>query len=208
MMKKPTEVSAKQDATAGRVECESDLLGAGFIQTPIVVLRDPDLSAGAKLVFGALLWYLWRGGTYPGQAEMGHEFGLSERSVRTYLGELQNRGYLAAKRHGLGQPNTYTILCPWERRTDRQNLPLKAAKSAAQGGKSRRSLLIDSDSKTHTRKPVDPEANRKTSRQALAAAELAKGKAPEEVVAALARMNTPQAEAEEIVAQAIGERGG
>jgi Helix-turn-helix domain len=201
-MRKPSPTPTKPDATAGRVECENDLLGAGFIQTPIVVLRDHDLSAGAKLVYGALLWYLWRGGTYPGQVEMAGEFGMSERSVRTYLGELQNRGYLTSKRHGLGQPNTYTILCPWDRRTDRQNLPVKAAKPAGQGGKSRRSILIDSDSKESISKPVDPKANRRTSRLAFAQAALAKGRTVEEVVAELVqKTKTPQDEAERIVAE-------
>lgn len=135
-----------EDKTVGRIECGNDLLAGGFVQTPIMVLRDKDLSAGAKLTYGALLWYLWRGGSYPGQAVMADEFGVSERSVRNYLGELANSGYLAVKRHGLGQPNTYTILCPWEQTPDRQNLPVKAANLAGQGGKSGRSL-IEQDSK-------------------------------------------------------------
>lgn len=130
----------------GQIIVASELLRKGFVQVPVAVLQDPDLSAGAKLAYGGLLWYAWRGHRYPGQAAMGAEFGMSERSVRTYLGELVNSGYLGVERQGQGFPNTYTVLCPWEQNPDRQNLPVKAAKSAGQGGKSRRSL-IEQDSK-------------------------------------------------------------
>lgn len=130
------------DATAGRIECANDLLSTGFVQVPILVLRDHDLSAGAKLVYGGLVWYLWRGGTYPGQVAMAEEFGIGERSVRRHLAELEAQGYLAVKRHGLGQANTYTILCPWEQNPDRPKWPVKAAKAAGQTGQNGRSILV------------------------------------------------------------------
>ena len=88
---------------------------------------------------------------------MAQEFGISERSVRTHLGELINQDYLSVIRHGLGQPNTYTILCPWEQTSDRQNMPVKAAKSAGQGGKSNRltTRRNDKDSLTKDEQPPD-----------------------------------------------------
>jgi len=137
------------DATAGKVRCDNDLLASGFVQTPIGVLRDHELTAGAKLVYGALLWYLWRGGDYPGQKALAGDFGLSERSVRNHLSELANRGYIAVERGGLGQPNAYEILTPWLAEPRRQNLPVRPAKSAAQTGKIGRSQERQ-DSKAHT----------------------------------------------------------
>lgn len=137
------------DATAGKVRCENDLLARGFVQVPVLVLQDHDLSAGAKLTYGALLWYLWRGGDYPGQVAMSEEFGMGERSVRRYLAELEDRGYLRHERPGLGQVNTYQILTPWAESPDRPNWPVRPAKSAGQDGQPGRSQERQ-DSKAHT----------------------------------------------------------
>jgi hypothetical protein len=145
-----------KDKTAGRIECASNLLAAGFVQTPVIILRDKDLSAGAKLIYGALLWYLWRGGAYPGQVEMAEEFGIGERSVRRYLSELEKCGYLTVKRHGLGQPNTYTLMCPWEANNpDRPIWPVKAANMAGQGGQYGRNSLLQ-EFKTHNQQQQAP----------------------------------------------------
>ncbi len=149
------------DATAGKVRCANDLLASGFVQTPIGVLRDHDLTAGAKLVYGALLWYLWRGGNYPGQKTLAGDFGLSERSVRNHLTELANRGYIAVERGGLGKPNTYEILTPWLSDPRRQNLPVRPAKSASQTGKIGRSIQ-EQDSKANTEQQQEPPATGKS----------------------------------------------
>jgi hypothetical protein len=165
-----------EDKTAGRVECQNEILTAGFVQTPIIMLRDQRLTAGAKLVYGGLLWYLWRGGAYPGQVVMAEEFGVGERSVRRYLSELKQHGYLTVKRHGLGQPNTYTLLCPWEQSPDRPIWPVKAASMADQGGQSGRSLEVR-DSTTHTEEqqqqqaPADPQGS--ANRTAVVASSMA-----------------------------------
>lgn len=145
------------DTTAGKVRCDNDLLATGFVQTPVLVLQDHDLSAGAKLTYGALLWYLWRGGDYPGQVALSEEFGMGERSVRRYLSELENRGYLRHERTGLGQVNTYHILTPWADDPHRPNWPLRPAKSAAQTGQICRSLE-QQDSKTNKSQQQQPPA--------------------------------------------------
>jgi len=121
---------SEEGETSGRVIVTDALLAAGFVQPPMVVLRDPDLSAGAKVAYGALLWYAWRGADYPGQTAVAEEFGMSERSIRTYLGELSNRGYVEVQRPGLGQPNTYVLLSPWDTGSRRHGLPVKAARIA------------------------------------------------------------------------------
>lgn len=93
----------------GKILVEDGLLSAGFVQLPILLARDPNLSAGAKLVYVALLWYHWRGQDYPGQHQLAEDFGFSERSCRTYLQELEREGYLESSRPGRGQPNTLTL---------------------------------------------------------------------------------------------------
>lgn len=93
----------------GQIIVDNELLASGFVQVPVVVMRDPDLSAGAKLAYGALLWYHWRGKGYPGQDAMGEDFGMGRRSVIRYMGELETKGYVVVTRPRLGKRNTYTL---------------------------------------------------------------------------------------------------
>ena len=80
-----------------------------FVQMPLVVVLDQQISAGAKVAYGLLLWYAWRGIGFPGQQAMGAHLGTTERSIRTYLRDLMDNDYLEVKQHGLGRPNTYII---------------------------------------------------------------------------------------------------
>lgn len=147
------------DKDAGRIIITDAILAAGFVQVPMLVLRDPDLSTGAKVAYGALLWYAWRGGDYPGQAAMAEQFGMSERSVRSYLSELEKCQYVDVQRPGLGKPNNYIVLSPWANNSRRQNLPVKAATPAGQGGKICRSQdVLDStnDIKYEYERPSTP----------------------------------------------------
>jgi hypothetical protein len=96
-------VASERDG--GRIEVEDGLLAAGFVQLPILLARDPNLTAGAKLVYVALLWYYWRGQDYPGQQQLAEDFGMSARSAWAYLKELERESYLESKRPGRGQPN-------------------------------------------------------------------------------------------------------
>ena len=93
------------EGDGGRIEVEDGLLSAGFVQLPVLLARDPNLSAGAKLVYVALLWYYWRGQDYPGQQQLAEDFGMSARSAWAYLKELERENYLESKRPGRGQSN-------------------------------------------------------------------------------------------------------
>ena len=205
MTRKPSKDDAEE---WGPGRFEDDWLGEGFVQIPRVVLFNATITAGAKALYGILCWYIWSEKRVPPQAQLARDLGGVVRTVSRHLAELEETGYIERVRRGLGRPNEYIVKSLARRRTkmsslDRHRSPIRVDTKVE-------SPLIGLDSPSKTRKPVDPEANRKMSRQALAAAELAKGKTPEEVVAALARVKTPQAEAERIVAeaQAMGERGG
>jgi hypothetical protein len=117
-----------KEKDGGRIEVEDGLLSAGFVQLPILLARDPNLSAGAKLVYVALLWYHWRGQDYPGQQQLAEDFGFSERSARTYLHELEGEGYLESQRPGRGEPNTL-ILRTLRPAAGGENRPLLTAPS-------------------------------------------------------------------------------
>lgn len=89
---------------------EDETLRAGFTQIPNAILRRPDVSAGAKLTYMALLSYAWQQGScFPGQDRLAEDTGAGKRSVVRYLQELQVAGLLVVKRRGLGRTNIYTL---------------------------------------------------------------------------------------------------
>ena len=97
---------------ASNITCDNAVLARGFIQIPVLVLQESDLSAGAKVVYAGLLWYLWRGLDYPGHEQAAVDWGMSERSVGTHLRELGKRGLVESRQPGLGKPNTYHLPDP------------------------------------------------------------------------------------------------
>src|SRR4051794_25449970 len=90
---------------------ENEMLRAGFAALPYLVLRDTKLSMGARLAYAVLLMYAWQSDAcFAGQGKMATDIGISERQLRDYLHELQDRGYIRIKRQGLNKPNLYYIL--------------------------------------------------------------------------------------------------
>src|SRR5271157_1350722 len=83
----------------------------GFTQLPRYVLQDKKLSFGARLTYAVLLSYAWQEDScFPGQERMSKDLGTTDRSVRTFLAELKDKGYIDWKQQGLGKPNIYYIL--------------------------------------------------------------------------------------------------
>ena len=102
---------------------EDQVLAEGFVQVPVVVVFDPDLTAGAKMMYGALLWYAWRFDGVPAQAVIAAQLGGGERTIRRHLADLEATGYIATERLGLGRPNQYVIKSLQNRAiSDRPNL--------------------------------------------------------------------------------------
>jgi hypothetical protein len=89
----------------------NESLKKGFTQIPNYILRDHKLSFGARLVYAVLLSYAWQEDScFPGQERIAEDLGTSDRSVRTYLSELKERGYIDWKQQGLNKTNVYYIL--------------------------------------------------------------------------------------------------
>ena len=89
---------------------EDPTLAAGFTQIPNALLRRADLSQGAKVAYMMLLSYSWQEGScFPGQERLARDMGAGERSVRTYLQELQARGLITIRRRGLNLTNVYIL---------------------------------------------------------------------------------------------------
>jgi hypothetical protein len=82
----------------------------GFTQVPNFVLTQKELSVGAKLAYAMLLKYAWGDqACYPGQLKLAEDMGAAERSVRTYLKELETAGILEIRQRGLGKTNLYRL---------------------------------------------------------------------------------------------------
>ena len=67
------------------------------------MLTNEALSVGAKLAYAMLLKYAWTDDAcFPGQAKLAKDMGSAERSIRTYLKELETAGFLEIIQRGLG----------------------------------------------------------------------------------------------------------
>ena len=86
-------------------------LKQGFTQLPIRVLKDTRLWFVARLTYAVLLSY---GGDkdicFPGQNRIAEDLGVSARSVRTFLYQLKEHGYISWKYQGPSKPNLYSLL--------------------------------------------------------------------------------------------------
>jgi hypothetical protein len=82
----------------------------GFTQVPNFILTNSDISVGAKLAYAMLLKYAWGDDAcFPGQVKLAADMGATDRSVRTYLKELETAELLEIKQRGLGKTNLYRL---------------------------------------------------------------------------------------------------
>ncbi|HEX8077528.1 MAG TPA: helix-turn-helix domain-containing protein [Chthoniobacterales bacterium] len=93
----------------------------GFTQVPNFILTKKELSVGAKLAYAMLLKYAWGDeACYPGQVRLADDMGAAERSVRTYLKELESGGLLEIEQRGLGKTNLYKLYLKVQPRAPRR----------------------------------------------------------------------------------------
>jgi DNA-binding Lrp family transcriptional regulator len=101
----------------------------GFTQVPNEVLSDKTLSAQAKLLYSLLLSHAWEENkVFPGQKSLGDRMGCSTKTVRKYIKELENAGYLKKKRRGLNNTYLYTLNKWISSDYERKKLPVKKQK--------------------------------------------------------------------------------
>jgi len=82
----------------------------GFTQVPNFILTKGDISVGAKLTYAMLLKYAWdEAACFPGQMKLAKDMGATDRSIRTYLKELETAALLEIKQRGLGKTNLYRL---------------------------------------------------------------------------------------------------
>lgn len=103
----------------------------GFTQVPNHVLESSKISPGAKLAYAMLLKYAWQNNfCFPGQQRLGRDMGVTDRSVRTYLQELELNQLVQIKRRGLGKPNLYELNLTHRKPSsaDRKNFPVRTGR--------------------------------------------------------------------------------
>jgi biotin operon repressor len=82
----------------------------GFTQVPNLILREPNISVGAKLTYAMFLSYAWSNDScFPGQERLAQDIGMSRSRVTEYVTELENAGLVTIQRRGQGKTNIYTI---------------------------------------------------------------------------------------------------
>ena len=93
-----------------RLDSIDPVLQEGFTQIPNFIQRNPNLSPGAKVVYGLFLSYAWHNDfCFPGQDRLAEDMGMSRSRVTTFVGELKAVGLITIERRGLGKTNNYTL---------------------------------------------------------------------------------------------------
>lgn len=107
---------------SGEIVFESEADQHGFTQFPNIVLKEGSITPQAKTLYALLRMYAWQsGGCYPGQQTLAEQMGVSDRSVRDYLRELEEALLIHTERRG-STSNRYVLLALglWaKRRRDR-----------------------------------------------------------------------------------------
>jgi len=100
----------------------------GFTQVPNFILTNEYISVGAKLAYAMLLKYAWQDDAcFPGQAKLAQDMGAGERSVRTYLKELETVELLEIQQRGLGKTNLYRLHLTIKSKEARRSSPATLA---------------------------------------------------------------------------------
>ena len=100
----------------------------GFTQVPNFILTKKEISVGAKLAYAMLLKYAWGDDAcFPGQLKLAEDMGAGERSVRTYLKELESADILEIKQRGLGKTNLYRLHLTIKKAAGRRRRPANSA---------------------------------------------------------------------------------
>ena len=89
---------------------ENPVLRGGFTQVPNFILKDPNLSVGAKVAYAMFLSYAWNNDScFPGQDRLAEDMGMSRSRVTEFVGELQQAKLVTIERRGQGKTNVYTV---------------------------------------------------------------------------------------------------
>ena len=93
-----------------QLDTANPVLQNGFTQVPNFILKDPDLSVGAKVAYAMFLSYAWHNDScFPGQDRLAEDMGMTRPRVTQLIAELQAAGLITIQRRGQGKTNLYMI---------------------------------------------------------------------------------------------------
>jgi len=93
-----------------QLDTANPVLQGGFTQVPNFILKDSNLSPGAKVTYAMFLSYAWHNDScFPGQDRLAEDMGMSRSRVTEFVGELESAGLISIQRRGQGKTNIYTI---------------------------------------------------------------------------------------------------
>jgi len=89
---------------------EDGIARAGFTMMPNALMKARNITHSAKMLYGFLLLYARQDHEcFPGYDTLAADMGITEKSTRKYMGELEAVGLVRQKRRGLGMTNIYII---------------------------------------------------------------------------------------------------
>jgi len=92
------------------LQIENEALRHGFTLIPNAVLRAPNLSRDAKLLYGILLSYAWqKGSCFPGYETLMQDLRCAREALAKYIKELRTSGLVEVRRRGQGKTSVYII---------------------------------------------------------------------------------------------------
>ena len=85
--------------------------GEGFTKAPNAVIKCPDVSPLARLLYVILRSYAWQEATcFPGRERLAADLGVNEKTLRLKVRELEDHRLIHQERLGRGFTNRYTLL--------------------------------------------------------------------------------------------------
>jgi hypothetical protein len=93
-----------------QLDTVNPVLQGGFTQVPNFILKNSEISVGAKVAYAMFLSYAWHNDScFPGQDRLAEDMGMSRSRVTEFVGELEQAGLISIHRRGQGKTNIYTI---------------------------------------------------------------------------------------------------
>ena len=93
-----------------QIQGHDPVVAEGFVLVPKFIVKSRHLTQEEKLAYAMFLCYAWeKNYVFPGQAVLGKDMGVSERSVSRYIAGLREKGFISIKRRGQGRTNLYIL---------------------------------------------------------------------------------------------------
>lgn len=93
-----------------QLDTVNPVLQNGFTQVPNFILKNPEISVGAKVAYAMFLSYAWHNDScFPGQDRLAEDMGVGRSRVTQLITELEAAGLVTVQRRGQGKTNLYTI---------------------------------------------------------------------------------------------------